>query len=424
MPGHKRNKKFDITGAEIDITEIDGFDNLHSPDSILLDIENALTSLYKSQKSFMLINGSTVGILSAIFAVCDDSDKIIIARNCHKSVYNACMLKKLRVIYIEPEFDSENGCYTRISQSAVDKITKNHTDAKCMVITSPTYEGSISSIKTDIPLIVDAAHGAHLGLSDFPDYPSGDIVISSLHKTLPALTQSAVANVYNKKYINKMKLYLDIFETSSPSYLIMNSVDRCIDFINNNDNEFDKYYKELNDFYHYFKPSKLRIKRTDDPSKIIVSTANTNISGVRLAQMLRDDFNIEVEMASTNYVILMTSVGDDCDAFINLSAALMTIDEANYEIECADAIPVIKPHCPSEIQIINIDDKSNIVNLSDAVGRTANEFVYAYPPDIPVIVPGEIITGEIVDYIIMMKENSVNIVSDSALLPDKILTKQ
>ncbi len=424
MPGHKRNKKFGITGAEIDITEIEGFDNLHSPENILLDIENSLTNLYKSKKSFMLVNGSTVGILSAIFAVCNDGDKIIIARNCHKSVYNACMLKKLKVVYIEPDFDFENGYYTRISQDTSDEIINIHKDAKCMVITSPTYEGNISSIKTDIPLIVDAAHGAHLGLSCFPAYPSADIVISSLHKTLPALTQAAVANVYNKKYISRMKLYLDIFETSSPSYVIMNSVDRCIDFINNNNSEFDKYYKRLNDFYHYFTPDKLQIKRADDPGKIIVSTANTNISGTRLAQMLRDDFNIEVEMASTNYVILMTSVADDNDAFTNLTAALMTIDEANYEVESADAIPVAKPICPSGVQIIKIDDKSDIIDLSDSAGKISNEFVYAYPPDIPIIVPGETISEEIIDYIFMMKENSVNIVSDSTLLPDKILTKQ
>jgi arginine/lysine/ornithine decarboxylase len=114
MPGHKRNPKFAITGSDIDITEIDGFDNLHNANGILLEVENALAQIYKSKKSFMLINGSTVGILASIFAVCNEGDKIIIARNCHKSVYNACMLRKLKITYIEANFDSDNGYYTSI----------------------------------------------------------------------------------------------------------------------------------------------------------------------------------------------------------------------------------------------------------------------------------------------------------------------
>lgn len=423
MPGHKRNGSCGIIGSEIDITEIDGFDNLHNPNGLIMEIENQLASLYNAERSFMLINGSTVGILAAIFAVCNDGDKIIIARNCHKSVYNACMLKKLRIVYLEPEFDYENGYYTRISQSAVDEIISRHKDAGCIVITSPTYEGNISNIKADIPIIVDAAHGAHLGISKFPAYPNGDIVISSLHKTLPALTQAAVANVYNTNYINKVKLYLDIFETSSPSYVIMSSVGKCIDYIKNNRSEFDQYYERLNCFYHNFNPEKLKIKKNDDPGKIIVSTAGTNISGARLANILRDKFSIEAEMASTNYIILMTSVADSSSAFDNLFNALKAVDKKISKAEIENKISVVKPDCPSGMQIIKIDENTNITDLSDAAGRISNEFIYAYPPDIPIAVPGETITQEIIDYILMMKENSVNIVSDSGLLPDKILTK-
>ena len=137
MPGHKRNKDFGIIGSEIDITEIDGFDNLHDAKDVLLEIENELTSHYKSKKSYMLVNGSTVGILAAIFAVCNEGDKIIIARNCHKSVYNACYLRKLKVVYIEPEFDYENGYYTRISDDTIYSTTKAHADAKAIVISNP-----------------------------------------------------------------------------------------------------------------------------------------------------------------------------------------------------------------------------------------------------------------------------------------------
>ncbi|MBR4242198.1 MAG: amino acid decarboxylase, partial [Eubacterium sp.] len=335
MPGHKRNKAFGITGSEIDITEIEGFDNLHNAKGVLLDIENRLSALYKSEKSFMLVGGSTLGILSSIFAVCNENDKIIIARNCHKSVFNACMLRKLRVIYIEPEFDEENGFYKRISQSSVDKTIAKHPDAKALVITSPTYEGFVSNIKSPVLLIIDAAHGAHFGLGKFSHYPKGDIVVSSLHKTLPALTQTAVLNVYNEKYISRTKLFLDIFETSSPSYILMNSVDLCLDYIENN--SFDKYCDLLSDF-HSAKPENLEIIKTDDKSRIIVSCSNADINGNELADILRKKYNIEVEGASKTYDILISTVADDKKALDTLKNALIEIDRGLKQVK---AIPIL-----------------------------------------------------------------------------------
>ena len=418
MPGHKRNKDFGIIGSEIDITEIYGFDNLHNPNGVLLDIENRLSALYNSEKSFMLVNGSTVGILSAIFAVCNDGDKIIIARNCHKSVFNACMLRKLRVIYIEPEFDEENGFYTRLNQAAVEEITYKHPDAKALVITSPTYEGYVSEISSPIPLIIDAAHGAHFGLSDFPEYPEGDIVVSSLHKTLPALTQTAVMNVNNKKYIKAVKLYLDIFETSSPSYVLTNSVDLCLDYIENN--SFDEYFHSLEQF-RSIKLEKLCIKESDDISRIVVSCAETNIGGSELSKLLREEYKIEVEAASKNYVILISTVADSKKALEMLKSALINIDNC---IEKSDCKLFIKPPCPEHETIISVEENSVEININESVGKISNEFVFAYPPDIPLIVPGEIITKEIIIYISDLLKSGVNVISDSALLPDKILTKE
>ena len=421
MPGHKRKKEFGITGSEIDITEIDGFDNLHSPSGILLDIENRLTSHYGAKKSFMLVNGSTVGILSAIFAVCNEGDKIIIARNCHKSVYNACMLRKLKVVYIEPEFDSENGFYTAISQSSVDEITKANPEAGAIVITSPTYEGYISEISSPIPLITDAAHGAHFGLAEFPKYPKGDIVVSSLHKTLPALTQTAVINIYNSSFINSVKLYLDIFETSSPSYVLMNSVEKCLDYIENNSNDFESYYNELKEFHSIAKYNNLEILKTDDISRIIVSCKKADISGSELANTLRFRFNIEVEAASRSYVTLISTVADDELALKELYNALLIIDG---KLEKTAPKAFKKPPCPIGEQIISMDKNGSESEIKSSIGKTANEFVFAYPPDIPLIVPNEIITSEIVSSINEQLNCGVNIISDSGLFPDKILTKQ
>lgn len=420
MPGHKRNGAFNIVGSDIDITEIDGFDNLHNPTGVLLDIENRLSAIYKSEKSFMLVNGSTGGILSAVFALCKENDKIIIARNCHKSVYNACMLRKLRVSYIEPGYDYANGCYKRIDQQSIDLAVKENPDAAAIVITSPTYEGMISNVRSPIPMIIDAAHGAHLGIGLFPAYPRADIVISSLHKTLPALTQCAVANIYNKKYISAFKQYNDIFETSSPSYVLMSSVDKCCDFIENSKGSFNDYYRNLCEF-RTIELENLRLEYCDDISKIIISAANADINGTKLADILRKDYAIEIEMASLNYIIAMTSVADSKEALDRLKAALVEIDG---RLSPASAELLEKPPVAKGSTVISIDDNGAAVDLSQGVNRRSNEFVYAYPPDIPIIVPNEIITRESVLYLKGLIKSGVCVISDSNLLPNKLLTKQ
>lgn len=419
MPGHKRNPDFNIIGSEIDITEINGFDNLHSPKGLIAETEKRLSMLYNSEHSFMLINGSTVGILSAIFAVSEKGNKIIIARNCHKSVYNACFMMELDVACIEPEYDFENGFYTYITQEKIDKAIEDNPDAAAVVITSPTYEGYISNVKSPVPLIIDSAHGAHFGFGKFPSYQTADIVISSLHKTLPSLTQTAVLNIYNKDYISGVKMYLDILQTSSPSYVLMNSVSVCAQFLENSEEAFEAYEKNLDDFYktelHH-----LSFIKTDDKSKIVVSTAKTYINGTELADILRKKFNIECEMASINYIILMSSVADTKEAFSSLSNALTYTDRKLTETE-KDII--LKPAIPKRIFKISEVKKTSQCEFKKSAGKVCGEYIYAYPPDIPIITPGELISEKLISNINKMIKNNVNIISDSNLLPSYILTK-
>ncbi len=420
MPGHKRNKKFGITGSEIDITEIEGFDNLHCPRGVIADVEKDLKKIYKSKKSLISVNGSSMGIMSAIFAVCNRKDKIIVARNCHKSVFNACMLLELKIIYIEPDYDSTNGYYLRLSQEAADRTVRENPDAKAMIITSPTYEGFISEIKCDIPLIIDAAHGAHLGQAYFPKYPKGDIVISSLHKTLLSLTQTAVINIYSERLIERVKRFNDIFQTTSPSYVLMNSISICADYVLKNRRDFCAFYENLCDL-RLADTNNLRIMYTDDISKIIVSTAGTDISGNGLADILRDKYKIEVEAYSKTYVLLMTSVADEKEKLEYLKKALEEIDEG---LICKYEKLIKKPPCPDKAMQIKIDDEGDETEIEESVGKVSNEFVYAYPPDIPIIVPNEIISREAIEYIKESVKNGVNIISDSSLIPNKILTKK
>lgn len=415
MPGHKRNTLYNIYGAEIDITEIDGFDNLHSPTELIADMQNDIAEIYGYGKSILSVNGSTGCILSAISAVCKKGDKIIIARNCHKSVYNACLINKLDTVYIEPEFDSRFGMYTNITQESVDEAVKNNPDACAVVITSPTYEGFVSRIECRLPLIIDSAHGAHFGMADYlPEKHEGDIIIQSLHKTLPSLTQTAVIHINNPALYDKVKLYMDIFESSSPSYILLASIDRCIDFLKCRGNAFNSYKSLLDDFYK--KASclgNIEVLKNDDITRIVLMSKS--ISGIQFAKMLREN-GIEAEGATSNYVILISSVCDTRYGFDLLIKALEKINDISSEFK-----PFIsKSSIPKKTDSVNHSERKR-VRLNNSTGMVSAEFVYAYPPAVPIIAPDEIISSDIIDTIKRLSAAGVNLISDSNLLPDDIL---
>ena len=406
MPGHKRNAKFNIPSSEIDITEIDGFDNLHSPDGVIKELEEELAKLYGFEKSIISVNGSSCCILSAICAVCDYGDTILIARNCHKSVYNACFIKKLNVEYIEPEYIEEIGTYGKITQEAVDKALNRFENAKAVVITSPTYEGVTSEIKADVPVIIDSAHGAHFGFHrDFPVLPYGDIVINSLHKTLPALTQTAVIHINNPKYFEKVKMYMDIFETSSPSYVLMSSIDTCIEFLRKCENDFDAFSKRLDKFYSQVNElENIKAFEGDDKSRLVIYA--DNMSGTSLYSFLREN-GIEAEGATLNYVILISSVCDSDEGFELLINALKKADKVKSHFERFSTSYTL-PKKKYNIYEVNSFEKTELLK---AEGKVSAQYIYAYPPGVPIIVPGEVISREIIDRITSMKENDVNIIS-------------
>ena len=206
MPGHKR--KLDMLGGvtpcQIDITEIDGFDDLHHAEGILREAQERAAETYHADETHFLVNGSTVGILSAILGVTRRGDEILVARNCHKSVYHALEMQGLHPVYVYPGFDPDTQLNTEISADDIRRALETHPYSRVAVIVSPTYDGIVSDVESiaeavhvhDIPLIVDEAHGAHFGFHPcFPENANqkgADIVIHSLHKTLPSLTQTAL----------------------------------------------------------------------------------------------------------------------------------------------------------------------------------------------------------------------------------------
>ena len=258
MPGGKRNSEFASTSA-LDITEIDGFDNMHNAEGIIKNASERAARLYGADKTLMLVNGSTAGILSAVCGATRRKGKIIVARNCHVSVYNALIMAQLEPVYVIPEVDQETGIYRGLTLEQIRKCVEANADAQAVIITSPTYEGIVSEVREiagylyekRIPLIVDEAHGAHFKFSgEFPESAveaGADLVINSIHKTLPALTQTALLHI-SGNYVDydKVERFWNIYQTTSPSYILMASIDRCMGIIEEQGNYiFKEYIKKL-----------------------------------------------------------------------------------------------------------------------------------------------------------------------------------
>ena len=353
MPGHKRNKEFmpDCLSSDIDITEIHGFDDLSDPHGVLLETAKLAADLYGSREAFLLVNGSTVGILAAIGAHTQRGDKILALDNCHRSTPNAAELFGLEILYIPLETDAVTGVPCSISPAAIKAALMKDPDIKLVIITSPSYEGVVSDVsyiaeivhKAGCLLIVDSAHGAHLGFSDaFPKNPisqTADIVIISLHKTLPALTQCSLLHVCGESAdLERIKKMLSILHTSSPSYVLMASIDFCLRLLKSDSGRlFEEYERNLKQFRESIKSiRKLSVVYHHgdkhpgffdyDPGKIVVSTRGTNLCGSTLADILRTEYKIEVERVCDDYVIAMTSICDSAEGFEKLADALCKID--------------------------------------------------------------------------------------------------
>ena len=529
MPGHKRRdfrEKFP-NPYRIDITEIDGFDNLHHPEGILKDSMEETARIYGADKSYYLVNGSTCGILSAVCSCVRNGRRILMARNCHKAAYHAAILQRLDVEYVYPKYLKEygfcggisaedvreilektNNCRNYVKRMAADEDGCGPQDAKiqkriwdydadvennaedcgklsqkiaALLIVSPTYEGVLSDIQAiadvaheyGIPLIVDEAHGAHFPFGAGSGFPKSaldcgaDVVIQSLHKTLPSFTQTAILHVKGDLVKpEQMERYLGMFQTSSPSYVFLAGIERCIRFMDGvGRREMEQYACRLKNFYERMQSlRRLRVVNPEickepsvfdwDMSKIMISNLNGNI----LSNLLREKYHLEVEMRAWNYVIAMTSVMDTDEGMERLADALKEIDrelesgclniweQQDGELKkenfskredlldgqnemCQGGIGDIHAMCdflPPAVSKMSLakalEADSRRILLSESSGMISAEFVYLYPPGIPIVAPGETVTEEIVRHILWHRDHGFSIQGLSDLEASSILT--
>ena len=431
MPGHKR--RFNMLGDEpafaIDITEIEGFDDLHHADGILKEAQERAAKVYHGEETHFLVNGSSVGILSAVAGVTRRGDTILVARNCHKSVYHAIEMNGLNPVYLAPGFHASMQMNTEVFAEDVKAALKANPKIRAVVIVSPTYEGVISDVEAivgaahekGIPVIVDEAHGAHFGFHPyFPENSNkkgADIVIHSLHKTLPSLTQTALLHINgNLVRREKVRRFIHMLQSSSPSYILMASIDSCIEMLENRRQElFEPYVRSLQALREELQALKgLKLVWTDryDPSKLVISGEDVGLTGKMLYRILLEKYHLQMEMAAGKYVLAMTTVGDTQEGFRRLSCALSEIDEENRRrgresfqktgnIPCLPAPDVV--YNSSEIEEMLEHFHETGVNRvearlwRDSVGYVSVEYAYLYPPGIPLIVPGERVSQEAAD---------------------------
>ena len=465
MPGHKRNPDSGPLSEiyRCDITEIDGFDNLHQAEGILKDAQEKAASLYHSKETFFLVNGSTSGILTAISAVASRGRKMIIARNCHKAVYHGVFLNQLEAEYIYPKMIDEFGISDGITAEQIenkirDVILKEGVTADKaadliagVVITSPTYDGILSDVRGivkvahsyGVPVIVDQAHGAHFGFH--PGFPESavaegtDIVIHSVHKTLPAPTQTALLHC-NSLLVNMeaVKKYLRIYQSSSPSYLLMAGIDACMELVKEEGadrleqllayrEELEKKAKKLKKIKIY--PSMLERKRSgqdvsrffesgmEEPGRLLISVKGTGMTGQQIYDVLREKYHLQMEMSASDYVVAILSMMDTKEGFDRLWKALWEMDQLPEDrkdgVKKAENTKLTGYCQYHPRKILEISDafitKNEWVLLDESDERIAAEFVNLYPPGIPIVVPGERIDNRIIRMIKAYLDNGYTV---------------
>ena len=418
MPGHKRSTLLapylrDL-GAALDLSEIEGLDNLHRPEGILKDSMHLASGLYGAAASFYLVGGSTVGILAGVRALTRPGDKVILQRGSHLAVHNAAALCQLDPVYLYPPRLPDAGITGSLSSEALALAVARHPDARLLVLSCPSYEGVLSDLPAltalahhaGLRVMVDAAHGAHLGLSKL--FPAGavasgaDIVVQSLHKTLPSLTQTAIAHACDPVIASRLTAQLDVFQTSSPSYLLLASIDGCVRLLRERGDELFSRWRTMLDRFRAGTDDLRSLRVFDgrdplvfdhDPGKLLVICRGAGITGHRLMARMRDEYHIELETATDDYALAMTGMGDEEGGLLSFSRALHALDKSLVPAICAPYAPDIQPHrafIPHEALL----REAELVPMTLCRGRVCAEYLSVYPPGSPFLVPGEYIDEE------------------------------
>jgi arginine/lysine/ornithine decarboxylase len=435
-PGHKHGsampeafRKF--AGEHIfdmDLTLLDEVDSLHDPKTVIKEAQALAAQAYEADASFFLVNGTSGGNQAMIMATCYPGDKIIVPRNCHKSVLSGIILAGCQPIFIQPEINSELAIFCNVSNEQIKKALKEHPTARAVLVTHPTYQGIAADLAELAKivhaekklLLVDEAHGPHLRFHE--DFPlsameaGADLCVESMHKIVSGMTQASILHVRKKNVdLARLKRVLQLLTTTSPSYILMCSLDvarmqmategqalltRTLELARLCRSEVNKI-KGLFCFGHETVGSPGIFDL--DETKLAITVADSGLTGYEVSNYLNREFKIQVEYADLFSVLVLISIGNSEKEIRRLVAGLQEIVQkhashqplaSRRKLRLPSFIPesVMTPRQAMFAPVTKIPFK-------EAVGKISAEICSPYPPGIPIIVPGEKVTQEMVDYL-------------------------
>ncbi|MCM3671608.1 aminotransferase class I/II-fold pyridoxal phosphate-dependent enzyme [Mesobacillus maritimus] len=452
VPGHKNGQLFQGNGRvyyesllHLDATELTGLDDLHAPEGVIHSAEELLSELYGAGKSFFLVNGSTSGNLAMILATLKENDVVLVQRNSHKSIMNGIQLAKAHPVYIHPEYDDETMVASGVGLETVKEALKANPHAKALILTYPNYYGMVYNLQeiiklaqdSQIPVLVDEAHGVHFVAGD-PFPPSAlelgaDIVVQSAHKTLPAMTMGAFLH-YNSKVISlsRVSYYLQVLQSSSPSYPIMGSLDFARSYLGTFTledkqyllNQLTAFRKEVNNI----EGLKVLWRKNEDPLKLVLQSTD-GLSGYELQSLLESQ-GIYSELADPiNVLLVLPMVKQDSPFPFNVAIERMK----QAMIKTGNNLDGARHH-PDYFHVFRGDSFSSLavsykemeqmqqvgMSLDIAIGEICAETITPYPPGIPLLLPGERIQQFHISYIKRLLELGAKIQGGAQLINKKI----
>lgn len=462
VPGHKGGRGFSQETAgllkdimKIDYTEVNGLDDLHHPEGIIKEAQELAALCFGAEHTYFLVNGSTVGNLAMIQTMCQRNDLLLVQRNVHKSVIHGLMLAGARAVFLSPQTDVATGLPVGVDEEELSHALDTYPEAKAVLLSNPNYYGMGIDLKRIAdrvhsygkPLLVDEAHGAHYGFH--PDLPQSalaagaDVVVQSTHKMLTALTMGSMLHIQgNRIDRERLAFYLSVLQSSSPSYPIMASLDwsrRLLHregarLFNEGLNSVRALHEEMLNFpvfdtleegYHSKACESL------DPFKVLIWDATGTLSGFRLQQEL-EERDCLVEMADPRHVLLLYSLASSQSDTDKLLQALAEItdkfsldkkensrDTAN--IEGTPFIPPLSAPVSFDCSLLpSRQRKKEHMRLEEAAGYRSAEMIIPYPPGIPVLYPGELITKDIIRYLKLLSDEGAKFQGSGEGKPETI----
>ncbi len=402
-----------------DYSELEGFDNLANPIGIIKTSQDNAAEIYGAKSTFYLTNGATSGIIAAMFSVLRKNDKVLIARNCHKSVYNGLVLTSAVPVWIMPQYNKEWGIFESIDIDYLEEILSGNRDIKAFIMTNPAYEGYMSDIyrissickKYDVVLIVDEAHGALWNFNKLLGTPAllqgADIVVQSLHKTAGALNPSALLHISRNSNINPKTVQqaLNLITTTSPSYPLLVNIESSIEYLNSNKGRqyVHNLVKNINRMIRSLKtiPNLEVYSNNNDVTKVLVKV--TNLSGYELSDILFEKYGIEDELANEKSVLFLLGVGTTKSKLNKLEKSLFDLCANNIKIAQTNEDEInhftaVEPRVRYTPALV-WGKPFKEVDIKYSLSRVSMEIIADYPPGIPVLLPGEVIKKEHIAYL-------------------------